>query len=95
MAPENTANDDKPRAVSEVRLLGLEPKTYGLKVQRVTDTSDDCQTSCDARPFDLADCLALLRRESPDLARVVEAWPTLADPIRRAILAMVEASRTS
>jgi hypothetical protein len=27
-----------------------------------------------------------------DLVRVVEAWPTLTEPIRRAILAMVEAS---
>jgi hypothetical protein len=25
----------------------------------------------------------------PDLARVVEAWPTLAEPIRRAVLALI------
>jgi hypothetical protein len=28
---------------------------------------------------------------NPDLARIVDAWPGLAEPIRRAILAMVEA----
>jgi hypothetical protein len=25
----------------------------------------------------------------PDLARVIEAWPTLPDPIRRAMLALI------
>jgi len=29
----------------------------------------------------------------PDLARLIEAWPTLPDAIRRAIVAMVEASK--
>jgi hypothetical protein len=34
--------------------------------------------------------LALLATE-PDLARIVAAWPTLSDPIRRALLALVGA----
>jgi len=37
----------------------------------------------------LASCLALLRRESPDLARVVSAWPTLPAALRRAVLALI------
>lgn len=28
-----------------------------------------------------------------DLVRIVEAWPTLTEPIRRALMALVEASR--
>jgi hypothetical protein len=28
----------------------------------------------------------------PDLARVVEAWPQLPEPIRRAVLALVESA---
>jgi hypothetical protein len=28
----------------------------------------------------------------PDLARILEAWPTLAEPIRRAMLALVESA---
>jgi hypothetical protein len=40
----------------------------------------------------LAFCLALLQRKVPDLAAVVKAWPNLPEPIRRAILAMVEAA---
>jgi hypothetical protein len=37
----------------------------------------------------LASCLALLAQKSPDLARVFDAWPTLPEPIRRAILALI------
>jgi hypothetical protein len=29
----------------------------------------------------------------PDLARILDAWPTLPAPIRRAILALVESGR--
>jgi hypothetical protein len=29
----------------------------------------------------------------PDLVRVVDAWPSLPEPIRRAVLALVESSR--
>jgi hypothetical protein len=29
----------------------------------------------------------------PDLSRLLSAWPTLADPIRRAILALVESGK--
>jgi hypothetical protein len=28
----------------------------------------------------------------PDLARILQAWPTLPEPIRRAILALVESA---
>jgi hypothetical protein len=40
--------------------------------------------------------LTILSAESPvidpDLARLVEAWPTLLDPIRRAMLALLSAT---
>jgi hypothetical protein len=29
----------------------------------------------------------------PDLARIIAAWPTLPEPIRRAMLALVETGR--
>jgi hypothetical protein len=29
----------------------------------------------------------------PDLARILDAWPTLPEPIRRAILALAETTR--
>jgi hypothetical protein len=31
---------------------------------------------------------------APDLAAVVDAWPTLPEPIRRAILALVRAAKS-
>jgi hypothetical protein len=30
--------------------------------------------------------------DDPDLARIIAAWPTLAEPIRRAIMALVESA---
>jgi hypothetical protein len=41
----------------------------------------------------LAECLALLAQESPELARIVEAWPTLPEAIKNAIVALVAAGR--
>ena len=31
-------------------------------------------------------------QDDPDLGAVVQAWPTLPDPIKRAILAMIDAT---
>jgi hypothetical protein len=41
----------------------------------------------------LAFCLALFRQKCPALARVFDAWPTLPDHIKEAILALVEVAR--
>lgn len=40
----------------------------------------------------LASCLALLEREQPDLAAVVRAWPTLPEPIRAGLVALVRSA---
>jgi hypothetical protein len=75
-----------------VRLLGLEPKTYGLKVRTtVSDTLSEQTTSGDSQN-DLAFCLALLERESTDLAAIVRAWPNLPEAIKAGILAMIRAA---
>jgi hypothetical protein len=37
--------------------------------------------------------LALLKQELPEVASLVEAWPTLPEAVRAGILAMVAASR--
>ena len=47
-------------------------------------SSDDSKTC-------LADCLAFLNRQSPDIAIVVTAWPTLPAAIQAGIVAMVKA----
>lgn len=41
----------------------------------------------------MADYVALLRQELPDLAAVVDAWDTLPAAIRAAIVGLVEAVR--
>jgi hypothetical protein len=41
---------------------------------------------------DLASCLALLARKSPDCALLVERWDHLPEPIRRAIVALVKSA---
>ena len=48
-------------------------------------------TSDDSRE-NLASCLALLAKQSPDLALLVEAWDTLPDAVRAGIVAMVKAA---
>jgi hypothetical protein len=59
----------------------------GLQNQwaKATSLSETASSANDAE--NLAFCLA---RKSPDLAKVIEAWPTLPDHIRKAILALVE-----
>jgi hypothetical protein len=49
--------------------------------------------TCDKADFVLADCLAFLDQNSPDLATVCRAWTDLPEAIRAGILAMVKASR--
>ena len=49
------------------------------------------QATYDAEPECLGALLGALRAESPDLARVVAAWPTLPEPVRAGIVAMIEA----
>gem|GEM_PF-4470394 len=44
-------------------------------------------------PICVADCVALLRQEKPELAAVVEAWETLPAAIQAAIVAMVETAQ--
>ena len=42
---------------------------------------------------DLASCLAFLHEQEPDLAALIEAWPTLPDAIKAGIQAMVRAAQ--
>ena len=74
-----------------MRLLGLEPKTYGLKVRPALAATNDSATTSGDRTFVLADCLAFLATKSPDLSLVVERWESLPGPIRAGIVAIVRA----
>lgn len=44
-------------------------------------------------PESVAFCVALLERESAELAAVVDAWKSLAPAVKAGIIAMVQAAR--
>ncbi|MCE9545754.1 MAG: hypothetical protein K8T25_09590 [Planctomycetia bacterium] len=72
--------------------MGLEPKTYGLKVRNSESATTDAAMTSDDSKICLASCLAFLDRESPELAAVARAWDTLPEPIRAGVLAMIRAA---
>ncbi len=55
-------------------------------------SSDDADT-CDGNPGRLSIHLATILQNHPELASVVESWPTLPEPVRVGILAMVRSSQ--
>ncbi len=48
------------------------------------------EASCDSDEMRLASCLAFISSKYPDWASVIDAWPSLPEAIRAAILAMVQ-----
>jgi hypothetical protein len=50
---------------------------------------DKDRTSNTSAPV-LASCLALLSETIPDLARIVQVWPSLPEAFRQALLALIE-----
>jgi hypothetical protein len=87
------SSDYDCRSAKRVPPAGFEPATLGLgNGGHVGGTEEEDRTSGEGdKPLALA--LALDSEKpapvDPDLARVVEAWPDLAEPIRRAVLALV------
>ncbi len=72
-------------------------RTPNLQItsQVLKSTKRDGTVTCDAP----AECVSSTRSSSvpgaaadDDLRRLVEAWPTLPDPVRAGILAMIEAT---
>lgn len=72
---------EKTLSGKAVSLLGLEPKTHGLKVfSDPQDFTGKTTVSADGAATDAA--------VDPDLAAVIAAWRDLPDVIRRGILAL-------
>jgi hypothetical protein len=71
-----------------VKALGLEPRTYGLKV-----ACPDAENATNQGISDHAAPMVAPRvapnPTDPDLQRVVEAWPALPEALRRAVLALI------
>ena len=95
-------NIDKIRENSEKKAdgEGFEAPA-SARVSAVFKTADDTAQHQDTQQFtkstvgNVADCVALLREESPDLAHVLEAWPTLPDEVKQRILAMVRSATSA
>ncbi len=92
--PENTAFPEAFEADGE----GFEP-TYDSRHKRFSRPLTDLrnphtsQEVSEPAQLCLADCLAFLQRERPDLATIVEAWDTLPDALKAGIVAMVNAAK--
>ncbi len=71
---------------------GFEPLTCGLQNRCSSSATNDDATTCGNDAENSADYLALLERESPDLALLVKRWDTLPEPVRAGIMAMIRAS---
>ncbi len=76
-----------------LRPAGFEPATYGLGNNPGSLATSSTPATCDNHEKVLASCLALLTRTSPDLAKVVEHWDALPEPVRAGIVAMVQAAQ--
>lgn len=90
---------DRIRRNARIPSAGFEPATCGLEVRSGKNKSStqpiyNTNTYNQTKKFDpsvLASSLALLIKNHPDLTSLIKAWPTLSEPIRRGILAMVQA----
>lgn len=71
---------------------GLEPLTCGLQNRCGDTVTRDYTTTSGNDKENSADYLALLERESPDLALLVRRWDSLPEAVRAGIVAMVRAS---
>ena len=65
----------------------------GLANRLDRNVNPDANATYESDEENLAFCLALLRRKSPDLALLVERWDTLPDVVKTGIVAMVQAAQ--
>ena len=70
---------------------GIEPATHGFSVRRDESITGQSGDTCDTPNDPLGVLLGVLSQESPDLAMIVKAWPTLPGPIKAGILALIQA----
>ena len=68
---------------------GLEPPTHGFSIHCQGELTDCRSNTSEPCKKNLAENLALLVQEHPDLAQIGEAWPNLPEHIKQAIKALI------
>jgi hypothetical protein len=70
-------------------------RTPDFQIHSLTTTAHNQPPDKDLSPDAPSACRPACRTapEDPDLARLIGAWPALPDPIRRAVLTLVDAAR--
>ncbi len=74
-------------------MLGLEPRTYGLKGRSDRTVTSEHTTTYDNSDPALTALLTDIARIDPNLAAIVRSWLTLTEQARADILAIVQASK--
>ena len=68
-----------------VERKGVEPSTSALRTQEPTEASESVKDVAASDTDGCSNCCSSL----DDLARIVTAWPSLPEPIKRAMLALL------
>ena len=83
----------KPNGEGGIRTPGTSVNQYdGLANRCRESVTDYVQRTYDATDSEFTALVTDLCRKWPDLRDVVEAWPSLPEPVRAGIVAMVKAS---
>ena len=83
---ENKAFVGEKVSSSELHPTGVEPVTFGFVDSRTFSVIPFPGVTCEVPTANLPPNLP------PELEKIVAAWPTLSEPIRRAMLAILEAA---
>ena len=76
------------------RVKGFEPSSFSLGSYSADDATIGQPDGCENAKNDLAECLAVLSENQPDLARVAAVWKDLPEHVRQAILMLVEGGQS-
>jgi len=68
-------------------------ETNGLLNRRACHVNDHPAETSEPSSVELGVLLGVLERECPELAAIVAAWADLPEPIRKAIITLVESVR--
>ena len=93
---KKTAEKTGVNSTVDAERQGFEPWVRGIPRRRFSKAVTECHNDDTDSEFTsnelrvLPSSLPNSVETDPDLERVIQAWPTLAEPLRRAVLAMID-----